>query len=74
MIYNQSNSTTLNEVKKPRISDSGEGCFKALGNILRASSNGMQSVKLNKNKKRSKKLKKELEEEEDDHESLLKAN
>ncbi|RNA43303.1 hypothetical protein BpHYR1_009592 [Brachionus plicatilis] len=24
------NSTTPNEVKKPRISDSGEGCFKAL--------------------------------------------
>ncbi|RNA35124.1 hypothetical protein BpHYR1_053233 [Brachionus plicatilis] len=23
-------STTPNEVKKPRISDSGEGCFKAL--------------------------------------------
>ncbi|RNA04547.1 hypothetical protein BpHYR1_002735 [Brachionus plicatilis] len=34
------NSTTPNEVKKPRISDSGEGCFKALGNVLRASSNG----------------------------------
>ncbi|RNA37150.1 hypothetical protein BpHYR1_039103, partial [Brachionus plicatilis] len=33
-------STTPNEVKKPRISDSGEGCFKALGNVLRASSNG----------------------------------
>ncbi|RNA02725.1 hypothetical protein BpHYR1_053864, partial [Brachionus plicatilis] len=32
-------STTPNEVKKSRISDSGEGCFKALGSILRASSN-----------------------------------
>ncbi|RNA27178.1 hypothetical protein BpHYR1_002310 [Brachionus plicatilis] len=27
-------STTPNEVKKPRISDSGEGCFKALDYIL----------------------------------------
>ncbi|RNA37270.1 hypothetical protein BpHYR1_011202 [Brachionus plicatilis] len=35
-------STTPNEVKKPRISDSGEGCFKALGNVLRASSNGLK--------------------------------
>ncbi|RNA34509.1 hypothetical protein BpHYR1_042183, partial [Brachionus plicatilis] len=33
-------STTPNEVKKPRISDSRERCFKALGNVLRASSNG----------------------------------
>ncbi|RNA12346.1 partitioning defective 3 -like protein [Brachionus plicatilis] len=33
-------TTTPNEVKKPRVSDSGEGCFKALGNVLRDSSNG----------------------------------
>ncbi|RNA24716.1 hypothetical protein BpHYR1_002597, partial [Brachionus plicatilis] len=38
--FKKKSSTTPNEVKKPRISDSGEGCFKALGNVLRALSNG----------------------------------
>ncbi|RNA06678.1 hypothetical protein BpHYR1_038448 [Brachionus plicatilis] len=77
------NSTTPNEVKKSRISDSGEGCFKALGNVLRASSNGLkmsqkkeiQSKKKNYTVQNLKyTISDELEEEEDDHESLLKAN
>ncbi|RNA44544.1 hypothetical protein BpHYR1_042723 [Brachionus plicatilis] len=76
-------STTPNEVKKPRISDSGEGCFKGLENVLRASSNGLKMSQKKEIQSKEKNytvqnlkytISDELEDEEDVHESLLKAN
>ncbi|RNA24628.1 hypothetical protein BpHYR1_041764, partial [Brachionus plicatilis] len=49
-------STTPNEVKKPRISDSGEGCFKALGNVLGALSNGLKMSQKKEIQSKEKKL------------------